>query len=248
MDTVEPEATEPVATEPVAAEPVAEPVASEPAPPEWDGDINSLASQPWVPEGARQHLSRHLEDFTLTRTRADFLARMFEADDANAEVSKEVDSLRKALGDLTQERDGLRGELDTYRQQVTEIEEDREYDRLKSAYPDIFDDCRADEKNPEAFTGAWPMMLDLMVRGYDEETAARLARSLLPAAAPAASVAAAPAPAQSERRTVQVPPSVAAASRGGNNPSSTVNAAEANENFEQRTRRLMAEAQARGEG
>lgn len=243
MDTVETEATEPVASEAVATEPeVTEPVASEAAPPEWDGDIQSLSQQPWVPEGARQHLERHLEDFTLTRTRADFLARMFEADDANAEVSKEVESLRKALGDLTSERDGLRGELDTYRQQVTEIEEDREYNRLKGAYPDIFDDCKVDEKNPDAYTGAWPMLLDLMVRGYDEDTAVRLARSLIPSQQTST-----PAPVATERRSVQVPPSVAAASRGGSNPSSTVNAAEANENFEQRTRRLMEEARARGE-
>lgn len=242
MDPVETETTEPVATEAPAVEATPEPAAVE-APPEWDGDINSLVSQPWVPESARAHLSRHLEEVESARTRADFLTRMFDADDANAEVSKELESLRKSLGDLTQERDGLRGELDTYRQQVMEIEEDREYDRLKAAYPDIFDDCRTDEKNPDAYTGAWPMLLDLMVRGYDEDTAARLARSLLPAApaAPAAPQA------QSERRQVQVPPSVAAASRGGSNPSSTVNAAEANENFEQRTRRLMDEARARGE-
>lgn len=244
MDPVETEATESVATEAPAVETPAEPTATPvEAPPEWDGNITSLVEQPWLPESARAHITRHLEEVEAARTRADFLTRLFDADDANAEVSKEMETLRKALGDLTQERDGLRGELDTYRQQVMEIEEDQEYNRLKSAYPDIFDDCRPDEKNPDAYTGAWPMLLDLMVRGYDEDTAARLARSLIPAAAPAAPAA----PAQPERRQVQVPPSVAAASRGGNNPSSTVNAAEANENFEQRTRRLMEEARARGE-
>jgi chromosome segregation ATPase len=242
MDTVDTEATESVAAE---AAPVETPVEPVEAPLEWDGNIASLVEQPWLPTGARNHIERHLEDFSAMQTRADFLTRMFDADDANAEVSKEMETLRKALGDLTQERDGLRGEIDTYRQQVTEIEEDQEYNRLKSAYPDIFDDCRADEKNANAFEGAWPMMLDLMVRGYDEATAARLARSMLPST-PVSVQTSAPVT-EVSRRQVQIPASVAAASRGGNNPSSTVNASEANENFEQRARRLADEARARGE-
>jgi chromosome segregation ATPase len=243
MDTVDTEATESVATE---AAPVETPVEPVEAPIEWDGDIRSLTDQPWLPASARNHIERHLEDFSTMQTRADFLTRMFDADDANAEVSKELESLRSALGDITRERDSLRGEADTYRQQVMEVEEDREYDRLKSAYPDIFDDCRVDEKNPSAFEGAWPMLLDLMVRGYDEATAARLARSMIPSTQVSIQTPAPVAEAAS-RRQVQIPASVAAASRGGNNPSSTINASEANENFEQRARRLMDEARARGE-
>ena len=220
--------------------------ADAPAEADWDGSLDSLVAQPWIPESARQHLERHLDDYATTRTRADFLHRMFEADDRTAELTKELESLRQAMSAATKERDDWRSKAADYETRVTEVEDDREFERLKAAYPDIYDDCRPDEKNKDAYTGAWPMMLDLMVRGYDEETAAKMARTFLPASAPSTTSApAAPAPSAPTPRQVEVPKSVAAASRGGNNPSSTVNAAEANESFEQRVRRMMREAQER---
>lgn len=235
MDTVDTEATESVASEPVASEPAAA---------SWDGSLDSLVTQPWVPEDAREHLNKHIEDYTLTRTRADFLHRMFDADDRTAELAKELETLRQAMGTASKERDDWKSKATNYESRITEVEDDREFDRLKSAYPDIYDDCRPDGKTPDAFTGAWPMMLDLMVRGYDEETAAKMARTFLPASAPAPEPTQAAAPAQPTR---QLPPSIRAASRGGNNPSATVNASEANETFDQRVRRMMSEARDRGE-
>lgn len=208
---------------------------------EWDGNVDSLLTQPWIPENAREHLSRHLDEYTMTRTRADFLHRMFEADDRTAEMTRELESLRQAMNGLNKERDEWRGRASEYESKIMEAEDDREFERLKGSYPDIFDDCKPDEKDSEKYVGAWPMFLDLMVRGYDEDTAVRLARSLLPnQQIQAASTA-------PQKREVQVPPAIAAASKGGNNPSSTVNAAEANESFEQRVRRLQSEARDRGE-
>ena len=218
------------------------------ASPSWDGSLDSLVGQPWVPEDAREHLTRHLDDYTSTRTRADFLSRMFEADDRTAELSKELDSLRQAMDAASKERDEWKGRATEYETRFAEVEDDREFERLKAAHPDIYADCHEDANNPEGFTGAWPMMLDLMVRGYDEATAAKLARAMI---ATGAGSSAAPAqveafvPEQSQQKVL--PPSIRAASRGGNNPSSTVNAAEANESFDQRVRRLMAEARDRGE-
>lgn len=237
MDTVDTEATESVASEPTASEPAAA---------SWDGSIDSLVTQPWVPEEAREHLNKHIEDYTLTRTRADFLHRMFDADDRTAELAKELETLRQAMSTASKERDDWKSKATSYESRIAEVEDDREFDRLKSAYPDIYDDCRPDDKNPDAFTGAWPMMLDLMVRGYDEETAAKMARTFLPASASAPAPEPAPAAAP-QQPTKQLPPSIRAASRGGNNPSATVNAAEANETFDQRVRRMMAEARDRGE-
>jgi hypothetical protein len=229
---------------PVESVESAEPADSSSAAQDWDGSLESLVNQPWVPETARSHLERHLDDYTTTRTRADFLHRLFEADDRTADMARELDTLRQAMSAAEKERDEWRGKASTYEEQFREVEEDREYDRLKNAYPDIFEDCHADEKNPEEFKGAWPMFLDLTVRGYDEETAAKLARAMLPATAPMAGASAESAP---TKRDVAIPPSVKAASRGGNNPSSTVNAAEANETFDQRVKRMMAEARDRGE-
>lgn len=212
---------------------------------DWDGNIESLVSQPWVPDSAREHLTKHLDEYSTTRTRADFLHRMFEADDRTAELAKELESLRQAMDSASKERDEWKGKASQYETRIMEVEDDREFERLKSAYPDIYDDCRPDEKNPDNYTGAWPMFLDLAVRGYDEETAAKLARALLPTQTSAPTTAMATAVPAATRREVQLPPSVLAASKGGNNPSSTVNAAEANESFDQRVRRMMAEARER---
>lgn len=240
---MKPEVTE-ASTDTPMESPASEPAEAPAA--EWDGSIDSLVSQPWVPESARQHLERHLDDYSTTRTRADFLHRMFEADDRTAELAKELDSLRQAMEAASKERDEWRGKASEYETRILEVEDDREFDRLKNAYPDIYDDCRPDEKNPDNYTGAWPMFLDLAVRGYDEETAAKLARALLPAQTIAPATAPSTATASSTtKREVQLPPSVRAASKGGNNPSSTVNAAEANESFDQRVRRMMAEARER---
>lgn len=218
------------------------------ASPSWDGSLDSLANQPWVPEDAREHLTRHLDDYASTRTRADFLSRMFEADDRASEIYKELESLRQAMDAASKERDEWKGRATEYETRFAEVEDDREFERLKAAHPDIYADCHEDANNPEGFTGAWPMLLDLMVRGYDEATAAKLARAMISAEtnAPSSSTQVeAPVPASPPQKTL--PPSVRAASRGGNNPSATVNAAEANESFDQRVRRLMAEARDRGE-
>lgn len=230
---------------PVESVESAEPAESSSAASEWDGSLESLVNQPWVPETARSHLEKHLDDYTTTRTRADFLHRLFEADDRTADMARELETLRKAMSAAEKERDEWRGKASTYEEQFREVEEDREYDRLKNAYPDIFEDCQQDENNPDDFKGAWPMFLDLTVRGYDEETAAKLARAMLPAAA--APTAVAPVESAPTKRQVELPPSIKAASRGGNNPSSTINAAEANETFDQRVKRMMAEARDRGE-
>lgn len=234
------------AVETAASDTPVESFAEEAPATDWDGELESLVKQPWVPDSARQHLERHLDDYATTRTRADFLHRMFEADDRTAELTKELESLRQAMDSASRERDEWKGKASQYETRMTEVEDDREFERLKAAYPDIYEDCRPDEKNPDSYAGAWPMFLDLAVRGYDEETAAKLARALLPAtsANQAPAVASTPAP-TSTKREVQLPPSVLAASKGGNNPSSTVNASEANENFEQRVRRMMAEARER---
>jgi chromosome segregation ATPase len=208
---------------------------------EWDGNVESLLDQPWVPESAKTYLSQHLDDYTMTRTRADFLNRMFEADDRTSEMTRELSSLRQAMDAAAKERDEWRGRATEYETKVMEVEEEKEFSRLQSTYPDIFDDCKSDEKTPDKFVGAWPTFLDLLVKGYDEDTAARLSRALI------SNQSAPTATATQGRREVQLPPSVAAASKGGNNPSSTVNAAEANESFEQRVRRMQEEARSRGE-
>jgi chromosome segregation ATPase len=220
----------------------------------WDGSLDTLDAQPWVPEEARSHIARHREEYTTTKSRTDFLDRMFAADDRTAELTKvlseregELASLKKALEDTGKDRDALRGRITGYESEREEAQREQQFTHLKTNYADIYADCHEDPKDSENFTGAWPTFIDLLVKGYSEDMAAKLARGMLAAPAQAGAGEAAPGAFAPRTRQVVVPPSVAAASRTTNSPTNVVNAAEASEDFDKRARRLENEARARGE-
>lgn len=222
-------------------------VANTEAAAEWDGkDWSALDKQPWwtqVPESARKHI-------TEAHDRRSYLDRLFAADD---------DGLRRDYDTTKAERDALKTERDALQQSLGAIEartqqeaDDREYERITKAYPDIHADVHPEDPNDPASPlqkkGAWVRFCALIDQGYSEEDAAAMARAVMinkPAAAQAAAVAApaaavAPPP---KTRDVTPPPAIAHAGRGGNNPAATVNAKEAGENVKQRIRRLGKEWQ-----
>ena len=204
-------------------------------PTEWDGDFSTLDKQPWwesIPEGARTKLSSTHEELTKATERASYLDRLFQSDDAVTALradleakTAELDGLKKSLGDVTAERDKLRTDHTTASERLAEIEADREFDRLEAKYPDIFKDVyyKDEAKTELEQKGAFMLFMELREKGFDEERAARLARAELPAGGTPAAPAAAPAaPVRPAPRDVKVPPSVAAATPGGNAPSRTV--------------------------
>jgi hypothetical protein len=226
------------------------------APAAWDGAMDSLLTQPWVPEDARPHLEKHLTEHRDATTRRDFLDRVYASDDKTATLSQELattraelTSLKEALGKTEKERDEYKGKATTYETERSKAEEDKEFARLLETYPDLFTEDGDDEAK---WHGAWREFYKLVEAGYSEDKAAKMARTMLPerpAAEPAAQAApgaqpAAPAPPPTERK-VTVPPSVAGASRSSASPSTTVNAAEANETFDQRVARMEAEEKAK---
>jgi hypothetical protein len=204
------------------------------AAPEWDGtDWSALDKQPWwasVPESARKHINSAHEERTIAKERGDYLDRLFTADD---------DSVRRDLVASQNEAKSLKEALNGIEARAADEEEDREYDRLAAKYTDIWADVHLDDKGELQQKGAYAKFVKLLQAGFDEDEAATMARTATIAkATPAAPVV------QAKTRTVEIPRSIANASKGGNNPSATMNAKEAGEDLSQRAARLKKQYEA----
>jgi hypothetical protein len=228
---------------PVVAAPAADaPVADTSA--EWDGtDWSALDAQPWwkqVPESARGHITKAHEERTTHKSRNDFLDRLLGEDD---------DKVRSDLVAAQAERDALKAERDTLAESLRGIEartaeehQDREFTRLSAKFADIFADFEPDPKGDGVLPkGAYHRFVTLLNKGFEEDEAAVMARAVMTKKEPAAEVApAAPAaPAGPPKtREVKIPPAIAQANKGGNNPSATVNAKQVGEDLAQAAERL----------
>lgn len=219
-----------VVDSPVADAPVSD------AAPEWDGtdwSAGTLAQQGWwsqVPESARKHITSAHEERTIAKERGDYLDRLFTADD---------DSVRRDLVAAQNEAKSLKEALSGIEARAAEEEEDREYDRLAAKYADIWADIHPDEKGELQQKGAYVKFVKLLQSGFDEDEAAAMARTaMVPKATPTAPAT------QAKTREVTIPKSIANASKGGNNPSATMNAKEAGEDLAQRAARLKKQYEA----
>jgi hypothetical protein len=229
---------EPIVTDVAAPADAATPDAA----PEWDGsDWSALDKQPWwsqVPESARKHITAAHEERTSAKERSDYLDRLFTADD---------DSVRRDLVAAQTEAKSLKEALAGIEARTAEEAEDREYERMSAKFADIWSDIHPDEKGELQQKGAYVKFVKLLQSGFDEDEAAAMARAVMinkPAATEAGAAAATTAAAPAKTREVQIPKAIANASKGGNNPSATINAKEAGEDLAQRAQRLKKQYEA----
>lgn len=204
--------------------------------PEWDGadwSPETLDKQPWrkaIPDTAWKHITSAHEERTIAKERGDYLDRLFTADD---------DSVRRDLVASQNEAKSLKEALNGIEARAADEEEDREYARLAAKYTDIWADFHLDDKGELQQKGAYPKFVKLLQAGFDEDEAAAMARTAMVVKATPATPAV-----QAKTRVVEVPKSIANAGRGGNNPSSTMNAKEAGEDLAQRAARLKKQYEA----
>jgi hypothetical protein len=210
------------------------------APESWDGAIDTLLTQPWVPEDARPHLEKHLAAHQDVSRRRDFFEQVFAADDRTAELTKRLETTNSELASLKEAFGQATEKVSSYETREAEVDGDRQLADWRGKYPDIF--TEKDESDDTTWHRAWEHFYKLIDAGYPEERAAQMARVYLPDTS-VASTPAAPAPPR--ERVVEVPAAVRAASRGSASPSVTVNSAEANENLESRILRMEREERAR---
>lgn len=233
--------------------PVVETTTSEPAAPvEWSGDFDALTDDiPWwkgVPETARTHFTSLREKAQEAEGRASYLDKLFESDDAVTSVraelatkEAELASLKEALSAAETKHGEVEARYKSAAEQLADIEEERAFDRLKTTYPDIFNDLHykdAEKKEIDDSKGAWLKFAKLLQAGIPEEEAAIMARAFLPTGAnPAAGAPVQPAPPPRTEREVEVPLAVRAATPGGSNPATTVRG-DATESIEEAHARL----------
>lgn len=210
------------------------------APESWDGGLDTLLTQPWVPEDARPHLEKHLATHQEVSRRRDFFEQVFAADDRTAELTKQLETTNSELASLREAFGQATEKVSSYETREAETAVDRQLADWRTKYPDIF--TEKDEANDATWHRAWEQFYKLIDAGYPEEKAAQMARVYLPETSDASTPAA---PAPPRERVVEVPKSVAAAGRSSSSPSVTVNAAEANENLESRILRMEREERAR---
>lgn len=224
------------------------------APAPWDGDFAKADTQPWwkdVPETDRAHFTRVRDEHQKATERAAYLDRLFNSDDATAELRKEVEARNTELATLKQSLEALGTESTGYRDRATALEAriadqeaDADFRATEAKYPDIFKDVYYTdaEKTKLADKGAYMRFVKLCEAGWDREEAATAARTLLPKTTGTEPAVTAPAPLP-KTRDVVVPPSIAGATPGGNSPSAVVSAQEANEDYKARSMRLRKEAE-----
>lgn len=219
------------------------------APVEWSGDFDALTDDiPWwkgVPETARTHFTSLREKAQEAEGRASYLDKLFESDDAVTSVraelatkEAELASLKEALSAAEAKHGEVESRYKSVAEQLADIEEERAFDRLKSTYPDIFNDIHykdAEKKEIDDSKGAWLKFGKLLQAGIPEEEAAIMARAFLPAGA--TTTPGQPAPPPRTERAVEVPLAVRAATPGGSNPATTVRG-DTNESIEEAHARL----------
>lgn len=239
---------------------------------EWNGERESLATQPWwneIPESVRGTIERGIatkythfhrgadqarqaaaakvadleKKLADTAGKSDYWSKLLAADDAVAPLTEKVASLEAALA----ERDT---KLADYENQVSQAETDRKLSLHEAKYPDIFADFTpepdydpASGRAPQP-TGAYADFIKLTNAGIPEERAAKMVRAMMEPAAPVTTPApvVAPPPAR-----VVLPPSVAGMSNGAG-PSPAKIARETNEDYDSMMLRKRREAEMDDEG
>jgi hypothetical protein len=129
--------------------------------------------QTWTTE--REQMRAEMDKVKANR---DWFEKLLSADDSTTEMQGKLSELEKSL----QEREaGINDWKSRYEALETEIanrEAETEMERLRSQYPDIYEDYSEDANG--APTGAFAEYLKLLEAGYETDRAARMVRAVMP--------------------------------------------------------------------
>jgi hypothetical protein len=182
--------------------------------------------QTWEQE--RDQMRSEMEKVKQNR---DWFEKMLSADDTTAEMQGKLAELEKSLQEREAGINDWKGRYEALETEIANREAETELEKLKSNYPDIYEDYREDENG--APTGAFAEYLKLLENGYDTDRAARMVRAVMPQA-----------PQPPGPRSVEVPPSVRLSQPAGKAPPPS-KAARQNEysSFDDAIRNMRAMAQ-----
>lgn len=131
--------------------------------------------QTWEQE--RTQMRAEMEKVKQNR---DWFEKMLSADDSTAEMQGKLAELEKSLQEREAGINDWKGRYEALETEIANREAETELEKLKSNYPDIYEDYREDENG--APTGAFAEYLKLLEAGYETDRAARMVRAVMPQA------------------------------------------------------------------
>jgi len=169
-------------------------------PSEWNGELESLAKSDWwskVPSDLRSTIENGLkskygnwqrgyqskfDEFEMEKVKQnrDWFEKLLSADDSTTEMQSKLAEMEKALSEREAGINDWKGRYEALETEIANREAETELEKLKSNYPDIYEDYREDENGTP--TGAFAEYLKLLEAGYETDRAARMVRAVMPQA------------------------------------------------------------------
>lgn len=178
-----------------------------------------------------QERAQFQSEMDKVKANRDWFEKLLNADDSTNEMQSKLSELQRSLDEREAGVKDWQGRYESLQMEIANREAETELEKLKSNYPDIYNDYNEDESG--APTGAFAEYLKLLENGYDTDRAAKMVRAVMPQA-----------PQPPGPRTVEVPASVRLAQPAGKAPPSS-KAARQNEysSFDDAIRSMRALAQ-----
>ena len=128
-------------------------------------------------EQEREQMRAEMEKVKQNR---DWFEKLLSADDSTTEMQSKLAEMEKALSEREAGINDWKGRYEALETEIANREAETELEKLKSNYPDIYEDYREDENGTP--TGAFAEYLKLLEAGYETDRAARMVRAVMPQA------------------------------------------------------------------
>lgn len=131
--------------------------------------------QTWTTE--REQMRAEMDKVKANR---DWFEKLLSADDSTTEMQSKLSEMEKALNEREAGISDWKGRYEALEMEIANREAETELEKLKSTYPDIYEDYREDDNGTP--TGAFAEYLRLLEAGYETDRAARMVRAVMPQA------------------------------------------------------------------
>jgi archaellum component FlaC len=129
--------------------------------------------QTWTTE--REQMRAEMDKVKANR---DWFEKLLSADDSTTEMQAKLTEMEKSLNEREAGINDWKGRYEALETEIANREAETEMERLRSQYPDIYEDYSEDANG--APTGAFAEYLKLLEAGYETDRAARMVRAVMP--------------------------------------------------------------------
>jgi len=129
--------------------------------------------QTWTTE--REQMRAEMDKVKANR---DWFEKLLSADDSTTEMQSKLTEMEKSLNEREAGINDWKGRYEALETEIANREAETEMERLRSQYPDIYEDYSEDANG--APTGAFAEYLKLLEAGYETDRAARMVRAVMP--------------------------------------------------------------------